>query len=87
MKGLVPLALAVAASMVLWGSAAGAAPDGSALPPAQSIAASKHHIPLSMAAGLAKPRGLDGVPAKGSYAFLLRLDTAPTGRVGPSSWR
>src|SRR5262249_19566579 len=64
------------------GAAAGAAPDGSALPPAHSVdAMSKHQIPLSGATRDAKPRGLAGVPAKGSYAFLLKLSAQATGRV------
>ncbi|HJQ74255.1 MAG TPA: S8 family serine peptidase [Gaiellaceae bacterium] len=36
-----------------------------------------HHIPLSAAKGVARPRSL-GVPTSGSYGFLLKLDTEPT---------
>ncbi|HEV8180018.1 MAG TPA: hypothetical protein VGP54_06935, partial [Gaiellaceae bacterium] len=85
MKGFVLMACAVAAGMVLWGSAAGAAQDGSAGPLAQSVAVSTRHIPLSRAAGIAKPQALAGVPAKGSYAFLLKLGTEPTARVYDAS--
>ena len=81
MKGLVLLAGAVAAGMILLGSAAGAAPGGSARPPAQSIAVSRDQIPLPRAAGVAKPQALAGVPAKGNYAFLLKLGTESTGRA------
>ena len=81
MKGLVLLAIAGATAVVLWVSAAGAAQNGSGGPLAQSAAVSKLHIPLSQAGGQ-QPRslvGVDGVPAKGSYAFLLKLNTVPTG--------
>jgi subtilisin family serine protease len=80
MKWLVPFAVAIAAAMVLWGSAAGASPGGAVGPLAKSVAAPHGRIPLSKASE-AKPRGLDGIPAKGSYGFLLKLDDAPTGRV------
>ena len=40
-----------------------------------------HRISLSVAKIGAKPRGLDGVPGKGSYAFLLKLKAEPTGRA------
>ncbi|MGH3054189.1 MAG: hypothetical protein ACRDL7_04330, partial [Gaiellaceae bacterium] len=80
MKWLVPFGVAVATAMVLWGSAAGASPGGAVGPLAKGLTLSHHQIPLSKANG-AKPRGLDGMPAKGSYAFLLKLNTAPTGRV------
>jgi subtilisin family serine protease len=84
MKLLVPFAVAVAAAMVLWGSAAGASPGRAVGPLAKGISLSHHQIPLSKA-GSAKPRGLDGVPAKGNYAFLLKLGTASTGRVYESA--
>jgi subtilisin family serine protease len=84
MKWLVPFAVAVAAAMVLWGSAAGASPGGAVGPLAKGISLSHHKIPLSKA-GSAKPRGLKGVPAKGNYAFLLKLGTASTGRVYEST--
>src|SRR5215471_2274968 len=80
-KGLVLLACAVTAAMAIFGTAAGAAPDGSALPLAKGIAVSKHKIPLSKAIRDLKPHGLAGVPAKGSYAFLLKLATPSTGHV------
>jgi subtilisin family serine protease len=82
-KGLVLLAFAVATGLALWGSAAGAAPGSSGWPPAKSAAASRARLPLSNAT--AKPRALKGVPAKGSYAFLLKLGIAPTGRVFEST--
>jgi subtilisin family serine protease len=77
MKGLVLLAFAVTAGMALWGTAASA--SGSAGGPlAQSATAATQHIALSKASG-AKPRSLKGVPAKGNYAFLLKLDVQSTG--------
>jgi subtilisin family serine protease len=76
---LVAVATALAASTVLWGSAAGAAPDGSAKPLVQSAAVAPHRISLSKAAGT-ELRSL-GVPAKGGYGFLLRLGTEATGRA------
>ncbi|HEY1563557.1 MAG TPA: S8 family serine peptidase [Gaiellaceae bacterium] len=79
-KRLVLLASALASGVLLWGSAAGAAPGGSAVPLARSAGVPAHHIPNSAAGGVAEPRGL-GVPASGSYGFLLRLDTEPTGRA------
>ncbi|HKC76755.1 MAG TPA: hypothetical protein VKB70_00030, partial [Gaiellaceae bacterium] len=77
-KRVVPLAIALTAGTALWGSAAGAAPDGSARPVAQSAAVSKLKIPLSLARGVTRP-GTLGVPAKGGYGFLLKLNTEPTG--------
>jgi subtilisin family serine protease len=38
----------------------------------------KGHIPLSKTSGTL-PRSMKGVPSKGSYAFLLKLKTEPTG--------
>jgi subtilisin family serine protease len=87
MKWLVPFAVAVAAGMVLWGSAAGASPGGAVGPLAKGVALAHHQIPVSKANG-ATPRGLvgvDGVPAKGNYAFLLKLGTTSTGRVYEST--
>ena len=76
-KGLILLAFAVTAGMALLGTAASA--SGSAGGPlAQSAGAATHHIPLSKASG-AKPRSLKGVPAKGNYAFLLKLNVQSTG--------
>ena len=77
-KRLVLLAIALATAAILVGSTAGA--NGSAAALARSAAAREHHIPLSTADGIAKPRSLD-VPAKGGYGFLLKLDTEPTGRA------
>jgi subtilisin family serine protease len=82
-KGLVLLALAGATAVVLWVSAAGAAHTGGPL--ARSADVTTRHIPLSKASRVVKPRGLKGVPAKGSYAFLLKLGTQPTGRVYEAS--
>lgn len=76
---IVPVAIALAASTVLWASAAGAAPDGSAKPLVQSAAVAARHIALSKASG-AELRSL-GVPAKGSYGFLLKLGTEATARA------
>jgi subtilisin family serine protease len=76
---LVAVAIALSASTVLWGSAAGAAPDGSAKPLVQSAAVPVHRIPLSKATGT-ELRNL-GVPAKGGYGFLLELGTEATGRA------
>jgi len=87
MKLLVPFAIAIAAATVLWGSAAGASPGGAVGPLAKGIAVSHQHIPLSKVKG-ATPRGLvgvDGMPAKGNYAFLLKLDATSTGRVYEST--
>ncbi len=78
MKRLVLLAVAGATAVVLWVAAAGAAQNGSGGPLAKSAAVTARHIPLSKASA-AQPRGLKGVPSKGSYAFLLKLTTAPTG--------
>jgi subtilisin family serine protease len=71
---IVAVAFALAASTVLWASAAGAAPDGSAKPLASSAAVGTRHIPLAKASGL-------GLPARGGYGFLLRLGTESTGRT------
>ena len=84
MKALVPLA-GVAAATVLFGSAAGAAPAGSALKPARSAGVSQQRVALSRAGLDARPRGLAGVPRQGSYGFLLELRTAATGRVYEAS--
>jgi subtilisin family serine protease len=81
MKGFFLLPVAVATAVVLWVSAAGAAQPGSGGPLAQSAVVGTLHGPLSQADG-SQPRslvGVDGVPAKGSYAFLLKLSTVPTG--------
>ena len=78
MKRLVLLAVACATAVVLWVAAAGAAQNGSGGPLAKSTAVTTRHIPLSKA-GDAMPRGLKGVPAKGDYAFLLKLEAEPTG--------
>src|SRR5437899_1661887 len=80
MKGSLPFAAAVVAAIALVSSTAGAA-GGGAGTPARGAAVSIHRISLSAAKGLAKPRGLEGIPAKGSYAFLLKLKTEPTGRA------
>jgi subtilisin family serine protease len=76
---IVPVAVALAASAVLWASAAGAAPDGSARPLVQSVAVASHHIASARAAGT-RLRSLR-VPAKGGYGFLLELGTEATGRA------
>jgi subtilisin family serine protease len=78
MKRLVLLAVACATAVVLWVAAAGAAQNGSGGPLANSAAVTTRHIPLSKA-GDAMPRGLKGLPAKGDYAFLLKLEAEPTG--------
>src|SRR5438132_3973527 len=75
-KGLALLAIALATSAILVGSTAGANSSAGAL--AKSAAVPAHHIPLSAARGIAQPRSLD-VPARGSYSFLLKLATEPTG--------
>jgi subtilisin family serine protease len=80
MRGLVPFAAGVAAAVALWVSAAGAAQNVKAGPLAQGIAVSKQHIPLSRA-GSTKPHALPGVPAKGNYAFLLKLAVKSTGHA------
>jgi subtilisin family serine protease len=77
-KALVLLAVAAATAVVLWVSAAGAAQNSSGGPLAQGIAATAGRIPLSKTSGTL-PRGMQGVPSKGSYAFLLKLKTEPTG--------
>ena len=94
MRGLVPLAVAIAAGMILAGSGAGAAPGGSALPAARSAALPAHTIHLSGARVDSRPHPLAGVPGSGGYAFLLRLSTASTLRAydasltrGPSAAR
>ncbi len=79
MKWLVLSACAVVAGMALW--ATGAAAGGSGAPLARSTSAASHRIPLSKVTGGAKPRSLRGVPQQGSYAFLLKVDAKPTGRV------
>src|SRR5437588_84201 len=76
---LVAVATALAASTVRWGSAAAAAPDGSAKPLVQSAAVAPSRISLSKTAGT-KLRSL-GVPAKGGYGFLLELGTEGTARA------
>jgi subtilisin family serine protease len=83
-KGLVLLAGVLAAAMVLWGSAAGAAPSGSAAL-ADSVSVARHHVSLGELKGVAEPEALNGVPAKGSYGFLLKLGTEPTGRAYQSN--
>jgi len=85
MKGLVLLAVAVATAVVLGVSAAGAALHDSAGPLARSVAVSNHKIPLSAVARGMKARALRGVPAHGSYAFLLKLGVEPTARAFYSS--
>jgi len=75
-KGFALLALVSATAVVLWVSAAGAAQTGGPL--ARSAAVTTRHIPLSKASRV-MPRSLKGVPAKGSYAFLLKLGIQPTG--------
>jgi subtilisin family serine protease len=81
MKGLVPLAVVVAAAVALWVSAAGAAPSGSL---AHSAGVTTRHIPLGTLRD-AKPRSLLGVPAKGNYGFLLKLDAEPTAQTYDAS--
>jgi subtilisin family serine protease len=80
-RRLVAVASAFALSAVLWGSAAGAAPDGSAKPLVESAVAPAHHIPLSKAAATGAQLRSPGVPARGGYGFLLELGTHPTGRA------
>src|SRR5690349_18240184 len=78
MKATVLSAGVVAAGMVLWATAAGA----SSGPAAAGIASvGSRAIPLSAARLTAQPRGLRGVPAHGSYAFLLKLGVEPTARA------
>src|SRR5215471_7007498 len=84
MKGIVLLAGGAAAAIALGVSAAGAAPDGSALPVARTAGAPAHQT-ISGARIGAKPRSLAGVPATGSYAFLLTLGAEPTMRAYYSS--
>jgi subtilisin family serine protease len=76
---LVAVAIALSASTVLWGSAAGAAPGGSAKPLVGSATVPVHRISLSKAAGT-ELRSL-GLPARGGYGFLLELGTESTGRA------
>ena len=78
MKTTVLLATVVAAGMVLWAAAAGAS-GGPAAAEIGSVGA--RAIPLSAARLTAQPRGLRGVPAHGSYAFLLKLAVEPTARA------
>jgi subtilisin family serine protease len=85
MKGFVLLAMAVATAVVLGVSAAGAALQGSAGPLARSVAVTKHQLPASAAGLVGKARALQGVPAHGSYAFLLKLGIEPTARAYYSS--
>ena len=78
MRAKVMLAVAAAIAVTLWVSAAGAAQFGTGGPLAQGVTVGNVHIPASGT----MPRsliGVDGVPAKGSYAFLLQLKTEPTG--------
>jgi subtilisin family serine protease len=77
-KALVLLAVAAATAVVLWVSAAGAAQNSSGGPLAKGVAVTKGHIPLSKTSGTL-PRSMKGVPSEGSYAFLLKLKTEPTG--------
>ncbi|HEU5215610.1 MAG TPA: S8 family serine peptidase [Gaiellaceae bacterium] len=84
MKGLVPIAVVAAAAVALWVSAAGAAPSGSLA--SSSAAVPTRHIPHG-ALRDARPRSLRGVPAKGNYGFLLKLDAEPTARVYNASLR
>src|SRR5512142_1667934 len=79
--GLVAVAIALGASTVLWGSAAGAAPDGSAKPLVPSAAVTPHRIALSKAAAIGVELRRLGVPANGGYGFLLRLGTETTARA------
>jgi subtilisin family serine protease len=85
MKGIFLWAGAAALGIAFWVSAAGAAPSGSAAPLAQSAVVGAHAIPLSAARGIARPRALSGVPATGSYGFLLKLGTEPTARAYDAS--
>ena len=78
MKGLILLALIVTVGMALWGSAAGASSGG----PLARSAVSNQHIARSAASDISKAR-LAGVPAKGSYAFLLKLGVEPTDAMEP----
>ncbi len=84
MKGSLPFAAAVVAAIALVGSAAGAA-GGTAGTLARGAAAPMHRISLSAAKLGAKPRGLTGVPEKGSYGFLLKLTTQPTAHAYDAS--
>ena len=82
MKRFGLLSVAVAATVILGVSAAGAAQNGAGGPLAQGANVGNVHVPASLAAGGSMPRsliGVDGVPAKGSYAFLLKLNTVSTG--------
>jgi subtilisin family serine protease len=82
-RRLAAVAVVVAVATVLWGSAAGAAPDGSAKPLEASAAVAAPHISPSKASGT-ELRSL-GVPAKGGYGFLLKLGTEATGRAYEAS--
>ena len=82
MNGTVLRAVVVAAGMVLWAAAAGASSGHS---PARSAAVGARAIPLSAAKLAARPRALGGVPAHGTYAFLLKLGVEPTARTYDST--
>jgi subtilisin family serine protease len=77
---LIPVALVFATGAILLGSAAGATSPRSGGSFARSLGTRVPDIPVSAAKSIAKPRSLD-VPKKGSYGFLLKLDTEPTGRA------
>src|SRR3954452_22272630 len=80
MKAFVLLSVAVAATVILGVSAAGAAQKGSGGPLAQGANVGNTHVAASTDAVMPRSLiGVDGVPAKGSYAFLLKLQTVPTG--------
>lgn len=78
---LVAVAIALGTSAVLWGSAAGAAPDGSAKPLVPSAAVTPHRIALSKASAIGAELRRLGVPANGGYGFLLELGTETTARA------
>ena len=82
MRGNALLVGVVAAGLVLWAAAAGASTGPS---PARSAAVGARTIPLSAARRVAQPRALRGVPAHGSYAFLLKLGIEPTARAYDST--
>ncbi len=75
---LVAVAIALGASTVLWGSAAGAAPEGTAKPLVPSAAVTPHRIALSKASAIGAELRRLGVPATGGYGFLLELGTETT---------
>jgi subtilisin family serine protease len=81
-KATVLLSGVVASALVLWAAAAGAAGGPS---PARGAVVGAHAIPLSAAGHGARPRGLRGVPAHGSYGFLLKLGVESTARAYYSS--